>query len=387
MYNYSYRFEFVPISNNLTEFEKKLSNLELIRYIENPSLFHKETAYLKQVDGKNSYYYLYSKIKSNDFNKGSGYLTHGFGFYRGSFHGQMIRGLINYCNLDTNATVLDPFCGSGTSLIEANLLGFNSIGIDINPIACLNSKIKTELLDCNVDNLLKDNKKYFNLTFFDDFIINLTDFRQILDIEQKDRFYLFIFLRALAYEKRFSIDKEMSFKRIYLKLINILKLLENLKRKISLDLGNSKIFFNDSLLELKNIRNHSIDAIITSPPYIDLIDYIREDLISINQLFNNEEIELMRKKSIGNKFDNSIITEKLYLSKINLFLKESVRILKPNKSFILIINNYKNMKAKYEKLIFANNFSIERALKRNVVNIKKKNNIEFVYFLKSNIQA
>ncbi len=70
MYNYSYQFEFVPISNRLTEFEKKLSNLELVRYIENPYLFHKETAYLKQVDGKYSYYYLFSKIKSNDFNKG-----------------------------------------------------------------------------------------------------------------------------------------------------------------------------------------------------------------------------------------------------------------------------------------------------------------------------
>ncbi len=297
----------------------------------------------------------------------------------------MIRGLINYCNLDPDATILDPFCGSGTSLIEANLLGFNSIGIDINPIACLNSKIKTELLDCNIDNLLKDNKKYFNLTFFDDFIIDLTDFKQILDIEQKDRFYLFIFLRALAYEKRFSIDKEMSFKRIYLKLINILKLYENLKKKISIDLGYSKIFFNNCLLELKNIRKHSIDAIITSPPYIDLIDYIREDLISINQLFNKEEIELMKNKSIGNKFENSILTEKLYWSKINLFLKESVRLLKPNKNFILIINNYKNMKAKYEKFIFANNLIIERVLRRNVINIKKKNNIEFVYFLKSKI--
>ena len=385
MYNYSYQFEFVPISNRLTEFEKKLSNLELVRYIENPYLFHKETAYLKQVDGKYSYYYLFSKIKSNDFNKGSGYLTHGFDFYRGSFHGQMIRGLINYCNLDPDATILDPFCGSGTSLIEANLLGFNSIGIDINPIACLNSKIKTELLDCNIDNLLKDNKKYFNLTFFDDFIIDLTDFKQILDIEQKDRFYLFIFLRALAYEKRFSIDKEMSFKRIYLKLINILKLYENLKKKISIDLGYSKIFFNNCLLELKNIRKHSIDAIITSPPYIDLIDYIREDLISINQLFNKEEIELMKNKSIGNKFENSILTEKLYWSKINLFLKESVRLLKPNKNFILIINNYKNMKAKYENFIFANNLIIKMVIRINIVNIKKKNNIEFVYFLKSKI--
>ena len=148
MYNQSNRFNFVPISDELTEFEKKLSKLELIRYIEHPELFYKEAAYFKKVDEKDSYYYLFSKIKSNDFNKGSGYLTHGFDFYRGSFHGQMIRGLINYCNLKGDSIILDPFCGSGTTLVESSLLGFNSIGIDINPIACLNSKIKTNVLNC-----------------------------------------------------------------------------------------------------------------------------------------------------------------------------------------------------------------------------------------------
>lgn len=39
--------------------------------------------------------------------------------------------------------VFDPFVGSGTTLVEAMLLGFNSIGVDINPIACLLSKVKT----------------------------------------------------------------------------------------------------------------------------------------------------------------------------------------------------------------------------------------------------
>jgi DNA modification methylase len=39
--------------------------------------------------------------------------------------------------------VLDPFCGSGTTLVEAALLGRKSIGIDANPIACLISTAKT----------------------------------------------------------------------------------------------------------------------------------------------------------------------------------------------------------------------------------------------------
>jgi hypothetical protein len=42
-----------------------------------------------------------------------------------------------------NATVLDPFCGSGTTLVEALLRSRNSIGIDCDPLACLIAGAKT----------------------------------------------------------------------------------------------------------------------------------------------------------------------------------------------------------------------------------------------------
>lgn len=39
--------------------------------------------------------------------------------------------------------VFDPFCGSGTTLVEAQRRGFSSAGVDLNPIACLMSRVKT----------------------------------------------------------------------------------------------------------------------------------------------------------------------------------------------------------------------------------------------------
>ncbi len=39
--------------------------------------------------------------------------------------------------------ILDPFCGSGTTLCVAQSKGYRSIGVDLNPIACLISRVKT----------------------------------------------------------------------------------------------------------------------------------------------------------------------------------------------------------------------------------------------------
>ena len=54
---------------------------------------------------------------------------------------------LNTINLPTGACILDPFCGSGTVLLEANLRGHHAIGLDINPLARLISRVKLTPLD------------------------------------------------------------------------------------------------------------------------------------------------------------------------------------------------------------------------------------------------
>ena len=78
----------------------------------------------------------------------------------------MVNAIINYCNLQPNSVILDPFCGSGTTLVESILLSFTIVGIDINPIACLSSIIKTNLLGIPLEHLTQDNKKYFNMNYY-----------------------------------------------------------------------------------------------------------------------------------------------------------------------------------------------------------------------------
>jgi len=69
-------------------------------------------------------------------------------------------------------TVLDPFMGSGTTLIQSLELGINSIGIDVSEFNCLMSNVKIRDYDIHeVDRVLKDalfKARYFSITAFND---------------------------------------------------------------------------------------------------------------------------------------------------------------------------------------------------------------------------
>ena len=78
--------------------------------------------------------------------KDTGYVTHGYHRYPAKFIPQLASRIINeYSNIKD--LVVDPFMGSGTTLIESKLVGRESIGIDINPVAHLISKAKISALD------------------------------------------------------------------------------------------------------------------------------------------------------------------------------------------------------------------------------------------------
>ena len=47
-------------------------------------------------------------------------------------------------------TVYDPFCGSGTTLVEANVLGIHAIGCDIAAFNCLLTRVKTDEYDIDL---------------------------------------------------------------------------------------------------------------------------------------------------------------------------------------------------------------------------------------------
>jgi len=72
-------------------------------------------------------------------------LTHPFHSYPARIHPATARILVEVVGFRAarGAAILDPFCGSGTVLVEARAAGLRAIGVDLNPLAILVSRAKT----------------------------------------------------------------------------------------------------------------------------------------------------------------------------------------------------------------------------------------------------
>ena len=132
-------------------FYKNQESLHFLRYSQTSGAVSKSRSSIT-----NSYF------KSGLFS--TGYATHSLFPYRGKFHPQLIKGLINILGIKKGETILDPMTGSGTTNVEAALMGINSYAIDISPFCQLMIKTKYEALSIDL-NLLQEAKLNANELF------------------------------------------------------------------------------------------------------------------------------------------------------------------------------------------------------------------------------
>lgn len=139
--------------------------------------------------------------------------------------------------------ILDPFCGSGTTLVQANELGIDSIGMDISKFNCLITQSKLQKYDIDVlkraiefliDKLNNRTESMFKSVDFDinNNIIALNqkviDFDRELYTKMNDFNHKFFPNRKYKYkvnkgeinEKKYSKEKEKEFLNIYEKLLS-----------------------------------------------------------------------------------------------------------------------------------------------------------------------
>jgi hypothetical protein len=81
------------------------------------------------------------------------YGPHGIHEYRGKFFPQLVRALLNIAAVGPRSIILDPMCGSGTTPVEAILLGCRAVAVDVNPLSLLMTRAKCDILSTPPDRL------------------------------------------------------------------------------------------------------------------------------------------------------------------------------------------------------------------------------------------
>lgn len=105
--------------------------------------------------------------------------THGYHAYPAMMIPQVARTLMEeYAPDGRFTTLLDPYMGSGTSLVEASVKGINSIGTDLNPLARLMSDVKTTHYD-EIEIMSQFNQISQLMSFYDESKVTNRNFDKI----------------------------------------------------------------------------------------------------------------------------------------------------------------------------------------------------------------
>jgi len=314
------------VTNGLREFE--------LLDVENVNEIIKRTAYFKMVDGNYTDYFRI--IQKNNTRSVNQYLTHWIYPYKGKFHPQMIRALLNIIGLKEGDIVLDPFIGSGTTALEAQLLGINCLGIDISPLCVLQSKVKTESVEA-IDEIEKIKKIILNKIKPSLFNQESESFSQMIDSlgdEKVKNFYKMAYLVAVSDNARRRRNFEQSFYKNIELMIKSVRDFRDIAGELNLKLGRVEIKTGDS----RNLplENNSIDGIITSPPYSIALDYVLNDAHALKVL--GYDLSEIREEFVGVR-GRGPERINLYNQDMKRSYEEMYRVLKPKRFAAIVIGN------------------------------------------------
>jgi len=329
-----------------------------------------------------------SELTKSYFKEGNfstGYATHGLFPYRGKFHPQLVKGIMNLIGVKEGDTILDPMCGSGTLNVESALIGVNSIGIDKNPFGVFMSKVKYESLKANDSVLEKvsNNAK--------DIYQKLNNRKQIPDgflpdnLDISKGIILLAYLDAMGYARRCTKTIDVLFPKVLNRYLGQIKSFIDARNKLDLGIGKARFEYGDAR-NLSSIKDDSIDGIITSPPYSFAIDYADNDRPQLEFLGYNpddlrNEMLGLQGKNIGDKLST-------YFADMNKVISEMARVLKKGKYAVIIIGSNDiqtggiRLETEVEKMAQNNGFVLENKINKPIKGMRNTMKDEFILFLR-----
>ncbi|MBL7130827.1 MAG: hypothetical protein ISS45_05455 [Candidatus Omnitrophica bacterium] len=259
------------------------------------------------------------------------YATHGYHRYPAKFIPQLVRKIIIRYSKPSDL-VLDSFGGCGTTLVESKLCGRESIGLDVNEVAVLIAKAKTNEIESNIleernKSLLEriDNRKdatnyfenankrlqyWFKSEKFNKLKIIYDCIQE--EVDSKIRlFYNCCFSNILKncsiwYSKSIKPMRDDS-KKIAEPLVVFKRHLDYMTRKNNeyTKLIKSKKAQNVSCRMKKgdarriNLPDEHVDLVVTSPPYVTSYEYAELHQLSILWFNFADDIKDIKKDFVG----------------------------------------------------------------------------------------
>jgi tRNA G10 N-methylase Trm11 len=311
----------------------------------------KRSAYFKSIEGKPTIHYQTCNLQNlEEIHRNSslrtkafflngkystGYATHSLFPYRGKFHPQMIRALLNMMGVKMGDVILDPMSGSATLSVEANLLGIDTVAVDVSPFCCLMGRVKTFALNLDskkLNQITKDQEKIFeklNRPKVPDYFIKNSN-------DGSKPYYeiaLLSYLDAMGFARRSSKSLNVLFPVVLDRYVATIKNFQTARKKLDIQIGKSKII-EDSALNLP-LEDDEIDGVITSPPYSFAIDYVDNDKPQLEYL--GYEPAKLKENMIG--LQGRGISEKLelYFNMLDKVFEELARVTKEGSKTIFIV--------------------------------------------------
>lgn len=288
-------------------------------------------------------------------------------------------------------TVLDPFNGSGTTTMVASTMGREGIGVDLNPLACLIARVKcgdyeVARLEHHVDWFLQETRQATEEVsdvnsiediYQTDLEVSIPDFpnqegwfmpqvlaemgairEKILRIEEEElkEFYLvalsattkplsktqedwtYIGDNMVPDSDSNSLEPDNEVKDVYStfrnKVYNVLKGVKSYSKeqpaKVTIHQKDAK--------SMEVIEDEEVDFCITSPPYVNAVDYARYHRLSFYWLeypitdTKEDEVGARAKRGRASAIEQ-------YFEESSSIYEEVFRTLKDGGEFILVIGN------------------------------------------------
>lgn len=247
-------------------------------------------------------------------------------YYKEGFSKDFVSDALAELSVSLGATVLDPFCGTGTTLLAAKQAGFDSVGFDILPLGAFVSKVKLTS-DLDLDALSSEvrsisalkfgepNSKLVDIRFLDMRKVfsryarrDIPFFKEQIMLVEDEAIRDFMLLGLISIVGQASnVKKDGGVLRIvrkkhlppvrYLLRNKLKRMLKDFKRAESSPKVSWRVEQADA--RLLPLEDDCVDAVITSPPYLNFIDYTKLYALELSLLVSStRELEELRSVSL-----------------------------------------------------------------------------------------